>query len=45
MKRPLSDVAFTESVKAVQQRMGSRKHYERMETAGGWENAISKDLA
>ncbi len=45
MKSPISDVAFTESVKAVQQRMGSRKHYERMETAGGWENAISKDLA
>ncbi len=45
MKRPLSDVAFTESVKAVQRRMGSRKHYERMETDGGWENAISKDLA
>mgnify|MGYP003507233646 FL=1 len=45
MKPPISDVAFTESVKAVQQRMGSRKHYERMETAGGWENTISKDLA
>lgn len=45
MNPPISDVAFTESVKAVQQRMGSRKHYERMETAGGWENAISKDLA
>ena len=45
MKPLISDVAFTESVKAVQQRMGSRKHYERMETAGGWENAIPKDLA
>lgn len=45
MKPPISDIAFTESVKAVQQRMGSRKHYERMETAGGWENAIPKDLA
>lgn len=45
MKPSISDVAFTDSVKAVQQRMGSRKHYERMETAGGWENAISKDLA
>jgi predicted pyridoxine 5'-phosphate oxidase superfamily flavin-nucleotide-binding protein len=45
MKPPISDVAFTDSVKAVQQRMGSRKHYERMETAGGWENTISKDLA
>lgn len=45
MTPPISDVAFTESVKAVQQRMGSRTHYERMETAGGWEHAISKDLA
>ena len=45
MKPPISDVAFTASVKAVQQRMGSRKHYERMETAGGWESAIPEDLA
>lgn len=45
MKPPISDIAFTASVKAVQQRMGSRKHYERMETTGGWENAIPTDLA
>lgn len=45
MKPPISDIAFTESVKAVQQCMGSRKHYERMETTGGWENTISVDLA
>ncbi len=40
-----SDIAFTESVKAVQERMGSRKQYARMETTGGWENAIPEDLA
>ena len=45
MKPPISDIAFTDSVKAIQQRMGSRKQYERMETTGGWDNAIPKDLA
>ncbi|MDR4479598.1 MAG: pyridoxamine 5'-phosphate oxidase family protein [Nitrospira sp.] len=45
MKPPTSDIAFTESVKAVQERMGSRKQYARMETTGGWETAISEDLA
>jgi predicted pyridoxine 5'-phosphate oxidase superfamily flavin-nucleotide-binding protein len=45
MKSPISDIAFTPSVKAVQKRMGSRKQYERMENSGGWENAITKDLA
>lgn len=45
MKPPISDIAFTTSVKAVQQRLGSRKQYERMETTGGWENAIPTDLA
>ena len=45
MKPPISDIAFTASVKAVQQRMGSRKQYERMERSGGWESTIPKDLA
>jgi len=45
MKPPISDIAFTDSVKAIQARMGSRKQYERMETTGGWENAISPELA
>ena len=45
MKPPVSDIAFTASVKAIQQRMGSRKQYERMETTEGWDNAISEDLA
>ena len=45
MKPPTSDIAFTDSVKTIQARMGSRKQYERMETTGGWESAISQDLA
>ncbi len=45
MKPPISDIAFTDSVKTIQARMGSRKQYERMETTGGWESAISQDLA
>ena len=45
MKPPISDIAFTDSVKAIQARMGSRKQYERMELSDGWENTISMDLA
>ena len=45
MKPPISDIAFTDSVKAIQARMGSRKQYERMETTDGWEDTISMDLA
>ena len=40
-----SDVAFTDSVKAVQARKGSREANARMEEAGGWETAITPDLA
>jgi predicted pyridoxine 5'-phosphate oxidase superfamily flavin-nucleotide-binding protein len=39
-----SDVAFTPSVKAVQQRKGSRANYARMEEGGSWETRISPDL-
>ena len=39
-----SDVAFTDSVKAVQQRKGSRTNYARMEEGGSWETLISPDL-
>ncbi len=45
MKQPISDIAFTPSVKAIQERMGSRKQYERMEDRGGWEDTITPDLA
>ena len=42
---PASDVAFSDSVKAVQARLGSRKSYARLETGDGWETTISPDLA
>ncbi len=45
MKQPISDIAFTPSVKAIQEHMGSRKQYERMEERGGWQNVITQDLA
>jgi predicted pyridoxine 5'-phosphate oxidase superfamily flavin-nucleotide-binding protein len=40
-----SDVAFTEQVKAVQARKGSRRAYGRMEEGGSWETRITPDLA
>ncbi len=40
-----SDVAFTEQVKAIQARKGSRRGYEAMESRGGWQTEISDDLA
>jgi predicted pyridoxine 5'-phosphate oxidase superfamily flavin-nucleotide-binding protein len=39
-----SDVAFTETVKAIQARKGSRGAYERMERSGSWEHLITSDL-
>jgi hypothetical protein len=43
MKFP-SDVAFTDSVKAVQTRKGSRKAYERMENGAGWSTVVTPEL-
>jgi predicted pyridoxine 5'-phosphate oxidase superfamily flavin-nucleotide-binding protein len=40
-----SDVAFTPSVKAVQERKGSRPAYARIEQRGGWQSRITPDLA
>lgn len=40
-----SDIAFTPTVKAIQERKGSRHAYSRMEQSGGWESEISDDLA
>jgi len=45
MKQPISDIAFTPSVKAVQERLGSRKQYARIEQRGGWKNVMTQDLA
>jgi predicted pyridoxine 5'-phosphate oxidase superfamily flavin-nucleotide-binding protein len=42
---PSSDVAFTPAVKSVQARKGSRDAYARMEAAGGWQTAITPELA
>lgn len=39
-----SDVAFTESVKALQEQKGSRKAYARMESNGSWETTITPEL-
>ena len=39
-----SDVAFTASVKAIQERRGSRKAYRRMEERGGWETRVTPEL-
>jgi predicted pyridoxine 5'-phosphate oxidase superfamily flavin-nucleotide-binding protein len=44
-KKPSSDVAFTERVKAVQERLGSRASYARLERDGGFETAIDDALA
>jgi len=39
-----SDVAFTTSVKAIQERKGSRRSYSRMEERGGWATTITPEL-
>jgi uncharacterized protein len=45
MTVPSSDVAFTPSVKRVQERKGSRAAYRRREEKGGWRNTVTPDLA
>ena len=48
MKTPLeyaSDVGFTPTIKAIQERKGSRQMYARMEEGGSWRTTISPDLA
>jgi predicted pyridoxine 5'-phosphate oxidase superfamily flavin-nucleotide-binding protein len=42
--RPASDVAFTPAVKTIQERLGSRGSYARMEEGRGWERTITPDL-
>lgn len=39
-----SDVAFTDTVKSIQARKGSRPAYARMEAGGSWEQAITPEL-
>ena len=45
MKRRISDIAFTPTVKAAQEQRGSREAYARMEQRGGWQNKVTTDLA
>lgn len=47
MPRPTtyaSDVAFTPTVKAIQERRGSRQSYARMEESGSWETTFSEEV-
>ncbi len=45
MTTPISDIAFTPAVKAIQDRKGSRNSYVRMEQKGGWRDHVTDDLA
>jgi predicted pyridoxine 5'-phosphate oxidase superfamily flavin-nucleotide-binding protein len=45
LKRPASDVAFSPAVKAIQERLGSRKGYARMEQGRGWKRTVTEELA
>jgi hypothetical protein len=40
-----SDIAFTDTVKALQSRKGSRRAYAHMEQAGSWQTTVTPDLA
>ncbi len=41
----VSDIAFTPTVKAAQEKRGSRRGYAKMEAKGGWKDSITPDLA
>jgi len=45
MEPTTTDIAFTPSVKALQERLGSRAAYARLEARGGWQAAVTPDLA
>lgn len=44
MTRPSSDIAFTSSVKAVQEERGSRAAYAQLERRGGFETEVDERL-
>ena len=43
-ERVASDVAFTDTVKAIQSRKGSRQAYARMSQGGDWQTTITEEL-
>ncbi|MGY8813926.1 MAG: hypothetical protein ACKVHQ_04320 [Gammaproteobacteria bacterium] len=45
MREYISDIAFTDKVKEIQKRHGSRENYAHMEQGSGWQNTITKQLA
>jgi predicted pyridoxine 5'-phosphate oxidase superfamily flavin-nucleotide-binding protein len=45
MAQYASDVAFSSSVKAEQEKRGSREQYHRVETGHGWAREVTPDLA
>ncbi len=45
MLEHVSDVAFTPTVKRLQEEKGSRKGYSKMEEKGGWQHTVTEDLA
>ena len=45
MNQYISDIAFAPSVKAIQERLGSRNGYAKMEQKGGWNDKVTPDLA
>ncbi|MDP1737917.1 MAG: pyridoxamine 5'-phosphate oxidase family protein [Caulobacter sp.] len=44
-ERPTSDIAFTDTVKQLQARNGSRDTYAKVEARGGWSDRITPQLA
>lgn len=44
-EHPTSDIAFTDTVKRLQTRNGSREAYAAMEARGGWSDRITPQLA
>ena len=45
VKKPVSDIAFTEAVKEAQRQRGSRKTYDVLERSGGWKDTVDESLA
>ena len=43
-RKIVSDIAFTPSVKAEQDKRGSRAGYKKMEERGGWRNKVDEGL-
>ena len=39
-----SDIAFTPSVKVIQEKFHSRSSYARMEQSGGWQSEVTEEL-